>query len=136
MARKFPINPLSLLSLVYFVIGAWGLSPGAQASEVLGKITVVSHVDIIPDAYVPHSEEEAAALFRDEIAATKMDNGLVSYEVLEQIDGPNHFTIVEAWSDSKAYAGHAASPHTIAFRRKIQAYLGSPFDSRVHQAFR
>ena len=120
------------------VVGAIGtptFDRAAHATEAIGTITVVSHVDIIPDAYLPQSEENAAALFRAEISATSKDPGLVSYFVLRQVEGGNHFTILETWVDSKAYALHVASQHTISFRRGIQGYLGSPFDARIHQVF-
>jgi quinol monooxygenase YgiN len=123
-----------LRALVFMtVFGASTLSGAARAIEVIGTITVVSHVDIIPDAYLPQSEENAASLFRAEIIATRKDRGFVSYLVLRQVDAGNHFTILETWADSKAYVAHAASQHTILFRRDIQRYLGSPFDARIHQ---
>jgi len=42
-------------------------------------ITTVTHVDIIPDAYKPQSEENAARLLRTQMAATQHDAGLLSY---------------------------------------------------------
>jgi quinol monooxygenase YgiN len=122
--------------VVMGVIGTSTLGGAARAIESIGTITVVSHVDIIPDAYLPQSEENAAALFRAEINATRKDRGFVSYAVLRQVDAGNHFTILETWADSKAYAAHAASQHTITFRKDIQGYLGSPFDARIHQVFK
>jgi quinol monooxygenase YgiN len=64
------------------------------------QITVVSHVDIIPDAYKAGAEESAARLFRAESAASEKDGGLVWYAVFQEIGAPNHFTIVETWHDA------------------------------------
>jgi quinol monooxygenase YgiN len=109
---------------------------GLHAEDKSGPITIVSHVDIKPDAYMPQAEENSWRLFRAEAAATQQDAGLVSYVVLQQIDATNHFTIVETWRDAKAYEMHVGSKHTVQFRDEIQPFLGSPFDSRIHHQFR
>ena len=107
----------------------------SRAAAAVGPVTIVSHIDVIPDAYIANNEERAQAAIRAEIAATKADKGLLSYVVLQQTDGPNHFTIVETWADAASFAAHTGSPHTIKFRQDIQAGLGSPFDARTHHAF-
>jgi quinol monooxygenase YgiN len=99
-------------------------------------ITIVSHVAIKPDGYMPQAEGNSWRLFRAETAATKRDAGLVSYVVLQEIGSTNHFTIVETWRDAKGYETHAGSKHTVRFRDEIQPFLGSPFDSRIHYQFR
>jgi quinol monooxygenase YgiN len=107
-----------------------------EADDKSEPLTIVSHVDIKPDAYMPQSEENSWRLFRAETAATKQDAGLVSYTVLQEIGATNHFTIVETWRDAKAYEIHVGSKHTVQFRDEIQPFLGSPFDSRIHCQFR
>ena len=120
---------LAILSSVFLV-------PGLDAEDKSEPITIVSHVDIRPDAYMPQAEENSWRLFRSETAATKQDAGLVFYVVLQEIGGTNHFTIVETWRDAKAYEMHVGSKHTVRFRDEIQSFLGSPFDSRIHREFR
>ena len=124
---------MSLAALA--AVSTFGLGGVANAEQPAGPVTLVSHVDVIPDAYVPQAEEKSWAILRTEMAATKNDKGVVSYVVLRQTDGPNHFTIVETWADYKALAAHQGSAHTIKFRQDIQENLGSPFDSRLHQTF-
>jgi len=65
-------------------------------------VTIVTHVDIKPDAYMPQAEENSWRLLRAETAATKQDAGLASYVVLQEIGSTNHFTIVETWHDAKS----------------------------------
>lgn len=96
---------LAILSSVFLV-------SGLDAEDKREPITIVSHVDIKPDAYMPQAEENSWRLFRAETAATKQDAGLVSYVVLQQIDATNHFTIVETWRDAKAYEMHVECKHT------------------------
>lgn len=116
--------------------GAFLFVANSRADEKAEPVTIVSHVDIKPDAYLPQAEENSARLFRAEIAATKQDPGLVSYVILQETAAPNHFTIVETWRDANAFARHVGSEHTVKFRQDIQPYLGSPFDSRIHHQFR
>jgi quinol monooxygenase YgiN len=120
---------LAILSFVFLV-------SGLGAEDQSEPVTIVSHVDIKPDAYMPQAQENAGRLFRAETAATKQDAGLVSYVVLQEIGATNHFTIVETWRDAKAYQMHVGSKHTVQFRDEIQPFLGSPFDSRIHRQFR
>ena len=107
-----------------------------DAEEKSEPITIVSHMDIRPDAYMPQAEENSWRLFRAKTAATLQDAGLVSYVVLQEIGATNHFTIVETWRDAKAYQMRVRSKHTVQFRDEIQPFLGSPFDSRIHRQFR
>jgi quinol monooxygenase YgiN len=129
---------LALTSLVVTlaILSSLFLVSGLNAENKGEPVTVVSHVDIKPDAYMPEAEENAWRLFRAETAATKQDEGLVSYVVLQQIDATNHFTIIETWRNAKAYEMHVGSRHTVQFRDEIQPFLGSPFDSRIHRQFR
>jgi quinol monooxygenase YgiN len=93
-------------------------------------VTIVSHVDIIPDAYKPLSEENAAGLFHSEATATKHDAGLISFVLLQENGLSNHFTILETWRDTRSYEMHQGTYHTIEFRKDIQPFIGSPFDAR------
>ena len=123
VATLFAITALTYPISVY---------PAQTNSEPL---TIVSHVDIIPDAYKPLSEENAARLFRSQKAATQHDAGLISYVVLKQVGASNHFTIVETWRDARSYEMHQGADHTVMFRNQIQPYLGGPIDSREHHGF-
>lgn len=124
---------LAIASSVFLVSG---LDAEDKSEDKNEPVTIVSHVDIRPDAYMPQAEENSWRLFRAEAAATKQDADLVSYVVLQQIDAANHFTIVETWRDAKAYEKHVGSKHTVQFRDEIQPFLGSPFDSRIDHQFR
>jgi quinol monooxygenase YgiN len=106
----------------------------AQAKDE--PVTIVTHVDIIPDAYKPMSEENAVRLFRNEAAATKHDVGLISFVLLQENGLSNHFTILETWLDTRSYEMHQGSDHTIEFRKDLQPFIGSPFDARKNHPLR
>ena len=118
------------------LITAPSVGNACQAQLDSDPVTVVSHIDIIPDAYKPRSEETAGELLRRQAAETQHDAGLVSFVVLQQNGASNHFTIVETWRDSRSYEKHQGSHHTVEFRNEIQPYLGGPFDTRSHHPFR
>ncbi len=119
-----------------FLVSSFLLAALSHAETKGEPITVVSHVDIIPDAYMAGAEESAARLFRAEGGASRKDKGLVSYMAFQEVGMPNHFTIVETWHDANAYALHTGSPHAVQFRRRIQQFLGSPFDARMLRQIR
>ncbi|MEI9999419.1 MAG: putative quinol monooxygenase [Verrucomicrobiota bacterium] len=117
---------LSLCAFLFAVAG-FALSNRAAAQDSAGPIVTVIHIDVMP----PRAQDAATLLarFRQD---SLHDPGEKSFQVLREIGRPNHFTLVEAWSDQKAYDGHNAAPHTRQFRDQLQPMLGSPFDERLH----
>lgn len=124
-----------LAALVTLTISAQLVSICAAQTKN-DPLTIVSHVDIVPDAYKPQSKETAVKLLRSQAAATQHDAGLLSYVVLQQNGASNHFTIVEAWRNTRSYEMHQGADHTVQFRKDIEPFLGGPFDSREHHLFR
>ncbi|MFT4113675.1 putative quinol monooxygenase [Silvibacterium sp.] len=125
-----------LLALTIVALGSFSSLHAQNAAPDTGPITIVDHVDIKPDAYLPGAEEKAAALFRAEEAASRKDAGIVSYEIYQQLDATNHFTFVETWRSLRDYQRHEGSDHTVAFRKQIEPVLGGPFDARLHKAWK
>jgi quinol monooxygenase YgiN len=100
-------------------------SPAASSKD---EVFVVTHVDIVPDSVVA-----GAALLRQYALESRRDPGVVRFELLQQGDRPNHFTIVSVWENQKAFDAHLAAAHTKSMRAKLQPLLGSPFDERLHR---
>jgi quinol monooxygenase YgiN len=67
---------------------------------------------------------------------TYSDSGNISYDVLQQANRPNHFTVVEEWANRKALDGHAMAAHTLAFREKLLPMAGALFDERLYAIMR
>ena len=110
------------------VHNALNVGPG-DAAGGKGAIIVVSHVDVPP----PRKDECIAAL--NPLAdASRKGGGSQRFEVVQQTSRPNHFTVIEAWKDRKAYdASRAADPQR-AFRDKLGPMLGALYDERLYQA--
>jgi quinol monooxygenase YgiN len=92
-------------------------------------IYVVTHVDVIP----PGKDACMAALDAMSID-TANDPGNIGYQVLQQANRSNHFTVVEAWSSKKALDAHAMAAHTRSFREQLAPLAGALYDERFYVA--
>jgi quinol monooxygenase YgiN len=94
-----------------------------------GAIYILTHVDVIPAG-----KDDCMAALKAMSIDTAGDSGNISYEVLQQANRGNHFTVVEAWSDRKALDAHAMAAHTRAFRDKLGPIAGALYDERIYKA--
>jgi quinol monooxygenase YgiN len=123
---------LSLLSLLGLTLpGGIAIQkacaqPGASKSN--GNIYVVTHVDVAGGANLG----EPAGILREFAADSRKDPGCVRFELVQQVDRLNHFTIVSVWRTREAFEAHTGAAYTKRFRERIQPFLGSPFDERLH----
>ena len=100
-------------------------APGAAK----GAIYVVSHVDVPP----PRKDECIAAL--NPLAdGSRKGEGNVRFEVGQQSSRPNHFTVVEAWKDQKAYDARGSAGPQRDFRAKLGPMLGALYDERLYKS--
>lgn len=107
-----------------------GLSVDATtAARPAGAVYAVTHVDVIP----PRKDDAVAAL-KQLAEASRGDRGQVRFDVVQQTNRPNHFTVVEAWTDRAAFDAHAMAAHTRRFRTELGPMSGSLYDERLYQA--
>ena len=101
----------------------------ADAVGAKGSVFVVSHVDVPP----PRKDECIAAL--NPLAdGSRKAAGNQRFEVVQQTSRPNHFTVIEAWKDKKAYdASRGADPQR-PFRDKLGPMLGALYDERLYRS--
>jgi quinol monooxygenase YgiN len=66
---------------------------------------------------------------------SQKEAGALRYDVYEEPDPHlNHFTIVAAWTNEKAYEDHEAAPYTKQFRAAIsQTGKGNLYDQRIYK---
>ena len=79
-------------------------SPGSPAMAV-------TYLEVVPSA-----EAETMRLLREVAAASRKEAGNLRFEVLQRIERPAHFAIIEAWADSKTFESHGANAATKTFR--------------------
>jgi quinol monooxygenase YgiN len=108
-------------------LAVFALAAGAQTPSK--NVYVVTHIDV---AGTPPMVAEATKLLKELAVDSLKDPGVVRYELLLQDGRLNHFTIVSVWQSKEAFEAHSAAEHTKRFREKIQPFMGSPFDERLH----
>jgi quinol monooxygenase YgiN len=107
-----------------------GLSVGPLASRpAADAIYVVTHVDVIP----PRKDDGVAAV-KELGDDSRGQDGNVRFEVLQQTNRPNHFTVVEIWKDGKALEAHSMAASTRRFRDKLAPVTGALYDERMYKA--
>ena len=105
---------------------AVGPAPPARPA---GAVYVVTHVDVPPP-----SRADCEALLRRLAEDSRKDDGNIRFDVYQQINRPNHFTVLEVWKDQNARDGHAAAAHVKQFREKLGPILGALYDDRFYRA--
>lgn len=113
---------MRLIAAVCVMLAA-SLAHGQQ-----GPVYVVAHIDLMPNGVTP-----GVAALKQLVAETTKEKDCVRFEVMQQDGRPNHFTVVGVWKDRKAFETHDAAPYTKEFREKLQPFVGSPWDERLHQ---
>jgi quinol monooxygenase YgiN len=104
------------------------LDLGREKSEhVSGEMYVLTHVDV-----TPNHQNDGLTLLRDISVETAKNYGNISYEVLQQADPANHFTVVEAWTSKKALDAHTQAEHTREFRERLLPMQGGLYDQRLY----
>jgi quinol monooxygenase YgiN len=102
-----------------------GSLPSAPGSNT---IYVITHVDLIPE-----SNGKGLALLKAMRDSASREPNNLAYEVLQQSNRPNHFTIVEIWKDMSALEAHIDAQQTRDFRRALLPVEGAPYDDRRYE---
>jgi len=110
---------------VHNALAAAATMPGSTH----GAIWVITHVDVPPP-----SKDACIAELKTLTDASRKDSGSLMFEVVQQTNRPNHFTVVEIWKDAKAFDGHGTTDHTRRFRANLGPMLGAPYEDRVYMA--
>jgi quinol monooxygenase YgiN len=93
-----------------------------------GALYVLVHVDVIPLNLGAVGEWLKA---ESELAGSA--SGALQYDVWRQVGRPNHFTVIQAWADSEAYARHVEAAPTRAFRANVMSVKGALYDERLYR---
>ena len=105
-----------------------GMFVAAKTALGAGARVVLTHVDVPPplkDTLIPMLKQ----LSDDSRGAA----GNQRYEVQQQNNRPNHFTVVEAWANPKAYEAFIAMAPKRQFRDKFGPMTGALYDERLYQ---
>lgn len=91
-------------------------------------VHVVSYLEV-----VSASAREAAALLRRYRDSRRAAEGNRRLDVLQQRDRPDHFAILELWTDEPALEAHTRAAPTGQLAEQLRGLLVSPCDERLHR---
>lgn len=96
-------------------------------AEVEGPITVVTHVD-----FIPQNLAQGLPALEQFARRSKSDPGVRSFTLITWAPTTNHFQLIEVFDSIAAFNNHVQAPHTIAFRAAIQPLIGALYDERLY----
>ena len=103
-----------------------GLSVGPVATGG-GALYAVTHVDVIPPR-----KDDGVALLKQLAEDSRKDAGGQRFDVVQQVNRPNHFTVIEVWTDRKAFDAHGMTAPTRQFRERLAPMSGALYDERLY----
>jgi quinol monooxygenase YgiN len=78
---------------------------------------------------------QGAGLLKQYRDASRKEAGNLEFTVLEEVDRPNRFVIMEGWKDQAGFDAHQKSPDTSRFTFVLEAVRNAPPDRHVTHAF-
>ena len=78
----------------------------------------------------PEKLDETLGAFDPLVAATRQEEGCITYELLQNVEDPNDLTFVEEWSSAEALQAHFETEHFKAVAARADELLATPPDIR------
>jgi quinol monooxygenase YgiN len=91
-------------------------------------IYVITHVDV-----TGQFKDDAIVMMKKLAADSRREPGAERFDVWQQSNRLNHFTVTEIWKDQPALDAHNAAAGTRDFRDKIGRMLGALYDDRRYR---
>ena len=126
--KEFREKLQRLLSAAYDERLHVGLSVGTDKA-VAGRaaVYVLTHVDVIPTF-----KDQGASIVKELAEGSRKEAGSLRFDALTQSNRANHMTLVEAWTDRKAFDDHIVAGHVRKFREALGPMSGSLYDERLY----
>jgi len=111
------------------VLEGFAIAPAISAPA--DAVYTVQHVDIAFNGF----GAPVQAAFKALAGPSQKEAGALRYDVYQEPNPRlNHFSIVAAWTNEKAYENHEAAPYTKQFRAAIaQTGQGNLYDQRIYK---
>lgn len=68
------------------------------------------------------------------VAASRQEDGNVSYNLKKSTDHEGQYTMVELWKDAAAIQSHNTSTHFQTFSKQAAGFMAAPMDLNVYNA--
>ena len=108
----------------------------ARTAPASGALYMVEHVDFLGGD--PAIAAAAAPLVKALAEASQKEAGAVRYDIYRQPPPRiNHYEVVAAWTDAKAFDAHETAAHTLQFRAATAqggpAWRANLYDQRLYR---
>jgi quinol monooxygenase YgiN len=102
-----------------------GEPPAAVGKDA---IYVITHIDV-----TGQFKDDAIVMMKKLAAEIRREPGAERYDVWQQSNRLNHFTVTEIWKDQAALDTHGLAAGTRAFREQLGRMLGALYDDRRYR---
>ncbi len=107
------------------------IGPRADNAKLGSTVYVLTHIDVFPDG-----KDQATGLVKGFAEASRKDKGAERFDALVWDGHPNHFHLIEAWTDSGARQAQADADQTKTFRSNLVPLEGALYDERLYKVVR
>ena len=81
----------------------------------------------------PGRQKQLIEFLRNLMVPTLKEKGCIRYEVNQQLDKPRVITLVEKWTDRKAFEQHCSMPYVIEYLKVTAPRLVAGRSVTLHQ---
>jgi quinol monooxygenase YgiN len=81
----------------------------------------------------PTKEQAFLEEIRPLVAASRAEEGNISYDLMKDTERESVYTMVEVWKDTAAVEIHNASEHFTSFVGRAPEYLAAPLDVKIYE---
>lgn len=78
-------------------------------------------------------KQDVLALAQPLMAATRQEEGCVSYTLLDDPGNPQRLLFVEEWTSKEALKRHITTPHIAEWRVKVKDLLAAPTVIKLYE---
>jgi len=105
-------------------------APGpAQTEPSSGELYMVEHID-----FLPMFANIAQPAVRRLAESSAKEDGVLRYDIYQEPAHSNHFSVVAAWTSTKAFDTYETAPHTREFRAAtVMPARGNLYDQRLYK---
>jgi quinol monooxygenase YgiN len=107
------------------------IGPRADKAKLGSTVYVLTHIDVFPE-----HKDEATGLVKGFAEASRTAKGAERFDALVWDGHPNHFHLIEAWTDPAARQAQADADPTKTFRAKLVPLEGALYDERLYKVVR
>ncbi len=84
-------------------------------------------IQILADNYIKQEHtNDFLAVANQLIEASRQEEGNISYNLIQDINDPEHFVFIEQWKDQDAIDTHNASTHFTTLVPQMRQYTSKP----------